>query len=149
MRLFACLLTVWAGVALADQPTKTTGTMRTKPVPKTAMKRPPTGLTVPPDAKEVSPGLYHWTDKTGKGWMYRRTPFGVSRWADDSEDTKRKAVAEQTTAVEQGDSIRFERSSPFGKRTWVRKKSELDETEQQIWARQQEKNSASRKADKE
>ena len=145
MKLLTYLLMMCAGLAAADQPAK--------PAPHAIAKQPvkkaPAGLKVPADATEVSPGLYHWTDGAGKGWMYRRTPFGVSRWADDSEDTKQKAIVEQTTAVEQGDSIRFERSSPFGKRTWVRKKTELDETEQKIWAHQQEKTSASGRAEKE
>ncbi len=145
MKLLTCLLTICAGLAAADQPAQPAA-----PAPaKHTVKKAPAGLTVPPDATQVSPGLYHWTDKSGKGWMYRRTPFGVSRWPDDSEDTKQQAVVTHTTAVEQGDSIRFERITPFGKRTWVRKKSELDETEQQIWARQQERNASGQKTEKE
>jgi hypothetical protein len=111
--------------------------------------KPPAPLTVPASAVQVSPGLYRWTDKDGKAWMYRRTPFGVSRWEEDSEDTKQKAIIQQTTAVEQGDSVRFERVSPFGKHTWVKKKTELDETEQKIWARQRDNSAASRTAEKE
>ena len=42
-------------------------------------------------------------------------------------------MGDRTIAVEQGDSIRFEQATPFGKRTWVRKKTELSETEQRIW----------------
>jgi hypothetical protein len=120
----------------------------TKPAAKPTKNAPPP-LTVPTNAVQVSPGLYRWTDKDGKGWMYRRTPFGVSRWEEDSEDTKQKAIVQQTTAVEQGDSVRFERVSPFGKQTWVKKKTELDETEQKIWARQRENSSASRTTEKE
>ena len=81
--------------------------------------------------------------------MYRKTPFGIARWEEDSEDTKQKAVISQTKAVEQGDSVRFERVSPFGKRTWVKKKTDLDETEQKIWARQRDNSTASRTAEKE
>jgi hypothetical protein len=54
----------------------------------------------------------------------------------------------QTTAREEGDSIRFERSSPFGRRSWLRKKTELNESEQAIWATQQ-KNKAATHAAKE
>jgi hypothetical protein len=105
--------------------------------------------SIPKDAVETTPGIYTWTDKDGKAWMYRRTPFGVSRWPAESMYTKQDGADDQTTAVEQGDSIRFERSTPFGKRSWVRKKSEMSETEKAIWANQQKNSAASRVAEKE
>jgi hypothetical protein len=147
--LLSTLLLMGAGLlnAQSAQPTPPPA-KTTKPAAKPA-KKGPAPLTVPPDAVQVSPGLYRWTDKDGKGWMYRRTPFGVSRWQEDSEDTKQKAIVQQTTAVEQGDSVRFERASPFGKQTWVKKKTDLDETEQKIWARQRDNSAASRTAEKE
>src|SRR3984885_12217395 len=153
MKLLTCLslnllLTGAAVMAAHDQ-----NAQPAQPAPAPAAKPAPAKksatLTVPAGAVQVSPGLYRWTDKDGKGWMYRRTPFGVSRWEEDSEDTKQKAIVQQTTAVEQGDSVRFERVSPFGKQTWVKKKTELDETEQKIWARQRENSSASRTMEKE
>jgi len=134
MKLTTCLLMICFTLAAADPEAK---------------KTPPTPMTVPADAVQVEPGLYHWTDPQGKGWMYRRTPFGVNRWEDTAPDTKQQYIIETTVAVEQGDSIRFERNSPFGKRSWTKKKTELDPTEQKIWARQQEKTAASRKAEKE
>jgi len=39
-------------------------------------------------------------------------------------------------ATEDGDTIRFERPSPFGPYRWQRKKSELSESERAIWNRQ-------------
>jgi len=168
MKILTCLLSMLllmgAGLLEAnDQPAQNAQSAQptpppakpTKPTAKTtnpavkAAKNAPAPLTVPANAVQVSPGLYRWTDKDGKGWMYRRTPFGVSRWEEDSEDTKQKAIVQQTTAVEQGDSVRFERDSPFGKQTWVKKKTDLDETEQKIWARQRQNSSASRTSDKE
>jgi hypothetical protein len=100
-------------------------------------------LAIPKDAVQTTPGFYRWTDKDGKVWTYRRTPFGVTRWPPirwicgrDAVD-KHNAAAGRTTAVEAGDSIRFEQATPFGKRTWVRKKTELNETERKIWDLQQ------------
>jgi hypothetical protein len=67
---------------------------------------------------ETTPGFYRWTDKDGKVWTYRRTPFGVTRWPADSVDAvqsaadKRSAEGERITAVQQGDSIRFEQGLP-------------------------------------
>ena len=37
---------------------------------------------VPPGAKEVGPNLFRSTDAQGKPWMYRKTPFGVSKWEE-------------------------------------------------------------------
>src|SRR5579862_7498175 len=73
-------------------------------------------LEIPKGAVETSTGLYRWTDKDGKVWMYRRSPFGISRYpADIATYDKQTSTEEETKAVEQGDSIRFERSTPFGK----------------------------------
>jgi hypothetical protein len=165
MKILKCLLLsllwtgLWTGAGLlaaddqpaqpAPQPAAKPAKPAAKPAKPAAKPVKPVGLTVPAGAVQISPGLYRWTDKDGKGWMYRRTPFGVSRWEEDSEDTKQKAVVEQTTAMEQGDSVRFERVTPFGKHTWVKKKTELDETEQKIWARRQDNSAASRSAEKE
>ena len=103
--LLSTLLLMGAGLPTAHaqnaQPAPSPPAKTTKPAAKPA-KNAPTPLTVPANAVQVSPGLYRWTDKDGKGWMYRRTPFGVSRWEEDSEDTKQKAIVQQTTAVEQG-----------------------------------------------
>jgi hypothetical protein len=126
------------------------------PAAKPAKKAPAPALrAIPKDAVETTPGFYRWTDKNGKVWTYRQTPFGVSRWPADSVDTRQSAVDkrnagdQRTTAVEEGDSIRFEQATPFGKRTWVRKKTELNETEQRLWDLQQKNSTASRTAEKE
>jgi hypothetical protein len=112
-------------------------------------KQAPAPATVPAAAEQVEPGLYRWTDPQGKVWLYRRTPFGVQRFEEQGEDARQKVIIQQTSAREEGDSVRFERNTPFGKRTWVRKKTELDPTEQKIWARAQDKTAASRAAGKE
>ena len=39
-------------------------------------------------------------------------------------------------ATEDGDTIRFERPGPFGTYKWQRKKTDLDEMEQTVWARE-------------
>ena len=79
----------------------------------------------------------------------------MRRWPADSLDVqksvmdKRDAAGSRITAVEQGDSIRFEENTPFGKRTWVRKKTELSETEQRTWDLQKKNGAANRSAEKE
>jgi hypothetical protein len=150
MRISRCMFMVFmaaAGLAAQDSakaPDKTSAQTAAKETQKAAQA--PTGL--PKDAVEVAPGFYNWTDKDGKVWTYRPTPFGVRRWPTDSMYTK-DAPGEHTTAVEEGDSIRFELSTPFGKRAWVRKKTELNDTEKAIWASQQNHSAAAHTAEKE
>jgi hypothetical protein len=139
----SCAFLISAAVAAADDQSSKPPV---QPPAKAAKK--PVVITVPADAVQVSPGLYRAKDKDGKVWMYRRTPFGVQRWQEDGEDAKKDAVVEQTNVVDLGDSVRFERTSPFGKRTWVRKKTELDETEQRIWSAEQAKNAGAPKTEK-
>lgn len=141
MKLITCVMMIGLGVAAAQT--------SAKPGAAAQKKKAPAAMTVPADAVQVEPGLYRWTDKQGQSWMYRHTPFGVNRWQEDSGDARQKVVVEQTSAREEGDFIRFERNSPFGKRTWVRKKTELDATEQKIWEARQEKTTAGRAAEKE
>ena len=49
---------------------------------------------------------------------------------------------ESTKAIEEGDSVRFERTSPFGVTRWQRKKGELNEMERAVWERELEKRGA-------
>jgi len=145
-----CIL---AGGLAAQDSAKTSPPPAAKQAKQT--KKAPAMMTIPKDAVETTPGFYNWTDKDGKVWTYRRSPFGVTRWPADSLDIRQSAedkrieAAQRTTAVEQGDSIRFEQATPFGKRTWVRKKTELNETEQKVWDLQQKNSTASRTAEKE
>jgi len=87
---------------------------------------------IPADAKADTSGDYHYTDPQGKKWIYRKTPFGVSRLEDTAENAAPKAAAASgagITAFDEGDKVRFERKGPFGVWKWEKKKSELDESE--------------------
>jgi hypothetical protein len=54
-----------------------------------------------------------------------------------TEDSARETSADAfLDIVEEGDSLRFRRQSPFGVTEWVRKKSELNDTEKQAWERE-------------
>ena len=148
MRILVWMCILSGGLAAQD-PAKTS-----PPPAAKQTKKAPAALTVPKDAVETTPGFYRWTDKDGKVWTYRPTPFGVKRWLADSDSErsvadKRHSADGRATAVEEGDSIRFEQATPFGKRTWVRKKTELNETEQRIWELQQKNSTASRTTEKE
>ena len=93
-------------------------------------------MAIPSDAVLGEGGDYHYTDPQGKKWIYRKTPFGVTRMEDSPESAAAKAAAKAASAngagikaTEDGDIVRFERLGPFGVWKWERKKSELDETE--------------------
>jgi len=106
-------------------------------------------VTIPSGATKLDDTTYVFTDSKGKTWLYQKTPFGITR----SEAKDQSAAASQPTAtpfgklkpnapsveisaVEEGDRIRFERPSPFGRQTWTKKKSELSDDEKAIWEKQ-------------
>jgi hypothetical protein len=105
----------------------------TKPAAAKTEQAPPAG------AEQVETNLYRHTDAQGKTWLYRRTPFGLVKMEEKAGEKRSEPIPEGMTAVEEGDSIRFERPSPFGKYRWVRKKTELTELERAVWDRQREK----------
>jgi hypothetical protein len=103
---------------------------------------------VPKGAVAISPGTYTYTDADGKKWIYRETPFGMAKFEDrgrpaTDQESDRKRIA-ATTAVEDGEFIRFERPGPFGMYRWKQKKTELDAVEQAVWDRTRAQQSAGR-----
>ena len=88
---------------------------------------------VPADAQEIQPYLYKYTDAQGKKWLYRQTPFGLSKWEDKPADAAAAARAAENSVpvkvVDLGDSYRFEKETPFGPTYWVRRKAELTDNE--------------------
>jgi hypothetical protein len=108
----------------------------------------PKVVAIPKDAVQNPDGTYSYTDKDGKKWIYIKTPFGVMKNAapdtpastdppPDSSLTKpgdgsAKAVDGLTKAIDKGDTVRFERASPFGPMSWEKKKSELTDDERRI-----------------
>ena len=94
-------------------------------------------VTVPVGAVPTDDGSFRYTDKQGKKWLYRSTPFGVSRVEDKpAPQVEPEAVDQLTKAVESGDTVRFERPGPFGPTRWEKKKTELDASEQAVLDRQ-------------
>lgn len=99
-------------------------------------------LTIPADAVEAGPSTWKYTDRDGKKWIYRKTPFGVVRVEDVPESEKPvPAGPEQRTkswkVTDLGDKVAFENASPFGPQKWTKKKSELNEDEKAALARAQ------------
>ena len=144
MKLKICtLLMVCVSAAIAADKV---APKKAKPAPNKVQE-----ITIPPGAVEVEPYTYRYTDAQGKKWIYRKTPFGISRAeekaatdpkAEDSKKEENARLIDSTTAVEDGDAIRFERSGPFGVAKWERKKTELNEVEHAVWDRELQKRAA-------
>jgi hypothetical protein len=97
-------------------------------------------LPIPAEAVLGADGDYHYADPRGNKWIYRKTPFGVTRMEDTPQLASAKAAAVTGAgikATEDGDNVRFERQGPFGLWKWEKKKSELDETEKAALANSQ------------
>lgn len=98
----------------------------------------PTGpLAIPAGAVAVESNLFRHTDAQGKTWIYRQTPFGITRVEAHSVAPVRAEAWDNTKAFDDGDAVRFERPGPFGVYRWRTKKSEMDAAERAFWARHQ------------
>lgn len=144
LRVFAVLTILAATVSAADQvPTNRRKVEMSTPTKVKA-------ITIPKDAVQIDPNTYRYTDPAGKKWTYSKTPFGIIRTEDkpvSPEEAKRvqedrARLIDATKAVEDGDSIRFERATPFGVTHWQRNKAELDEVERAVWDRELQRRAA-------
>ena len=102
----------------------------------------------PQDKKSTTTTPRRVTDPDGKTYEIRDTPFGPMKFPVKTEDSAREASADAfLKVVEEGDSLRFRRQTPFGVTEWVRKKGELNETEKQAWERELRKSESSAPAE--
>jgi hypothetical protein len=108
----------------------------TEPAKKKAKPAPaPQAVTIPKDAVPNADGnTYTYTDKSGKKWIYAKTPFGIMKSAalDPSVSNAAPADVAATKVIDKGDSYRFERPGPFGTIGWEKKKTDLNDSERQI-----------------
>src|SRR5262245_38354163 len=122
---FRCTLVLALG-AMAVFAEKQASSEKTPAQNERASKAAPNTTTeLPKGAVEISAGVYKFTDSSGKTWIYRKTPFGLSKSPETPD----------VNAFEDGENVRFERLTPFGVSKWTRKKTELTKEEQEIWDR--------------
>ena len=135
-QLIAILALSMATLAFGQNTTGSTKTGTTKPAKKTAAKKPaPQAVTIPTDAVANPDGTYSYTDKTGKKWIYVKTPFGISRTEDISVaggTLVTRPASPEVKAIDKGDIVTFQRNSPFGTTSWDKKKTDLTDEEKRI-----------------
>jgi hypothetical protein len=92
----------------------------------------PQAMTIPRDAVPNSDRTsYAWTDQQGKKWNYVNTPFGVTRFP--ASDAPAGALDFSTwKSIDKGDTVRFERPTPFGPFIREKKKSDLTDDERRF-----------------
>ena len=105
-----------------------------KPKSKAAPKPAPAPITIPAAATRVDANTFRYTDAKGKKWIYKQTPFGVVRMEEDNGAAAaiQKPAPEPTAVTITGDTVHFERKTPFGATSWDRKKAELTDEERGI-----------------
>jgi hypothetical protein len=132
-----------APAAAPKAPPKAVSAQKKKPAQPTAQEKAAQQSqtqTIPAGATQVEPNLYRFTDSSGKTWNYRQTPFGISKWEETSTPAAQptpppaQVKSDPVVVTDLGDSYRFEKKTPFGTSTWVRKKSELTDEEKVLTA---------------
>lgn len=126
MKHFLVLLIFWsfAAAGAAAQEAR-----RDKPAPKA---KPGAAAALPADAEKVAEGVWRARDAQGRTWIYKRTPFGLTRY-EESAPRQEAAAGPAGLRVREADGSRivFEKKTPFGVRTWTKSPEELDSEERQ------------------
>ncbi len=81
-----------------------------RPEPKKSRKP----AAVPADATEVSSGVYRHTDSQGKTWLYRNTPFGISKSEETQASSKEETASGPSRQVDAKGKVSVSNPSPFG-----------------------------------
>jgi hypothetical protein len=83
---------------------------------------------IPANAERIDATHFRAKDDKGVVWEYTKTPFGVARSRADEKPANTPNVS-GWKATDLGDSVRFERQTPFGTSAWTKKKSDLNAAE--------------------
>ena len=132
MRIFVLLL---IPAALMAQTATRAKDSKAAPKAKPATAAAASGsISIPADAVEIAPQVYRYKDDKGKTWIYRRTPFGISKLEDRSAEMPAADAGPapmptenriKVRAIDKGDTVRFEQQTPMGIRAWEKKKDDL------------------------
>jgi hypothetical protein len=114
----------------------------------------PAGQTVvsgpPPGAEKVSDLVWRYKDGD-KVWIYTKTPFGFSKAEEGATPAARPAAAPAALRIVsmEGDTVRFERPTPFGVSRWTKKIADLDPEEKELVEKTKPKQESAAAAGKE
>ena len=148
MRRFVWFMIPFALVAASDKPPAAKGPKK----PATTAAANSGSISIPPDAVEIGPQVYRYKDAKGKSWIYRKTPFGISKVEEINAGLVPAQIQSapapppanskiKVSAIDKGDSVRFEQLTPMGPRVWERKKSDLT-PEERAWLEQNKNGTA-------
>lgn len=129
--------------------TPATKTPASKAPASVASPQAPKAITIPDGAVEIERGTWRYIDAQGKAWRYRKTPFGLVRFAEEDAMPPEDEPLSDIAAVDKGDTVEFQRRTPFGISKWTRKKTELDANEKLALERAQRSSTAAAKASQE
>ena len=123
---------VITAATLAAQASAHTGAVVRKATTAQTVVKP---MTIPADAMPNPNGSYSWTDKQGKRWLFVKTPFGVMKSEAIPPPTDSTSMA-GVKATDAGDTVRFEKLTPFGPVKWEKNKADLTDGERSLVASQ-------------
>ena len=90
---------------------------------------------MPKDVVEVRADIFRRVDENGKAWIYRRTLFGISKFAES--ENMRQVLADppdkQMVRELPDGTLEFTRMTPWGIARYTRKKDELIDDENLVW----------------
>ena len=162
MRTITALILCTSFAAAATPPKKTAKpaqpAVRKAAAAAAARKPAPPAVTVPANATRVDENTWTHTDPQGKTWTYRQTPFGLQKSeattqpnpfplpeatrdrqspfsAEGTPALPSATAAEEVSVTESGESITFQRKTPFGNNRWTKKKSEMTAEERALLER--------------
>jgi len=104
-------------------------------------------ITLPAAAKQVGDGVWEHTDAAGKQWVYKKMPFGLTRF-DKTEFQARYAgsnsVPPEMTVEDRNGTYEFTRRTPFGGVKYSKKLDDMNETERAVLAAHERKIAAAK-----
>jgi hypothetical protein len=130
---FALLMALAVALGAQTQPAKSAPTK-----PPATRPADPAPATPPADAKQIDASTFHWKDAKGEVWVYKKTPFGWSKMRE-KELSSYQRPDEKPAPIEvvdvRGESVTFEKPTPFGPSRWTKKKSDLSADERSAMER--------------
>ena len=103
-----------------------------KPAP--AASSAPASQVLPAGAVEAGPYTWTYTDAKGVKWVYRQTPFGLVKLEDLPSAAPAPESGTPVLVTDMGETVKFEKSTPFGNQKWSKSKADLTDEEKALMA---------------